>query len=95
MRRRATFTALVALPDEYGADELEVIATKLIAFFASGEMATMNVTWSAPGIGRKTQPSPPVLVFKSDPKVPKDELHFINHDGSLAGKIVGLKVEEE
>lgn len=63
-RRRATFNIYVGLPDEYGADELEVIVEKLIKFFATGEMAVLSATWSCPEIGRKTVPSNPVLVFR-------------------------------
>ena len=67
MRRRAIFTFYVGLPDEYNAEQLEVVAEKLIAFLATGHLAVLNITWSCPEIGKKSMPPGPVLVFEKPP----------------------------
>jgi hypothetical protein len=68
MRRRATFNLYVSLPDnpEFGADQLEVVTTKLLEFLSGGGLPVLNATWSCPEIGRKATPPGPVLAF---PKV--------------------------
>lgn len=66
MRNRATFTILVSLPDEYGADQLEVVTEKLIAFIHTGNMQVLNAVWACPTIGRKSTPTGPVLAFRRE-----------------------------
>jgi hypothetical protein len=63
-RRRAVFNIYVGLPDELGADQLEVVTTKLIEFLGSGGLSVLNITWSCPELGRKTVPPGPVLAFE-------------------------------
>ena len=63
MKRRATFSLYVSLPDEIQAEQLEVVTTKLIEFLGSGGLYVLDATWSCPGIGKKTTPPGPVLAF--------------------------------
>ena len=68
MKRRATFNLYVSLPDEFGADQLEVVTTKLIEFLNGGGLPVLNATWSCPGLVRSPAPTGPVLVFSNAEK---------------------------
>lgn len=63
MRRRATFTVYVGLPDELGASEIEIITGKLTAFLNGGGLHVLNITWSCPELGRKSTPLGHVIAF--------------------------------
>lgn len=63
MKRRATFTLYVAIPDNWSADQLEVTTSVLMASLATADVNTLEAKWSCPELGRGATPPALVLAF--------------------------------
>jgi hypothetical protein len=64
MRNRATLTFYISLPEPWGAEQLELMTSKLIGIVGSAGPRVLNATWSAPTLGRKQSNPGPVLAFE-------------------------------
>lgn len=66
MTSRATFTFYVALPDGANATLMEGVVTRVMGLLSTGDVRTLQASWSCPTLGRGKTPTGPVLAWRND-----------------------------